>query len=68
MKYDQVWDNQWEDAPTRACLACCDCGLVHDVEFRIKDGKFQWRFTRNNRATGQIRRYRKELKCLPKRT
>ena len=45
-------------------LACCDCGLVHDLQFRIKmanvDGRLKnsvfMRARRNNRATGQKRR------------
>lgn len=37
-------------------MACCDCGLVHDIEFWIEDDVVLMRFARNNRATGQIRR------------
>lgn len=37
-------------------MACCDCGLVHDMDFRIVEGKIQFRARRNNRATGQLRR------------
>jgi hypothetical protein len=55
-------------------LACCDCGLVHDVEFRVvkrdpKTGmpmvmdeseyRVELRMRRNNRATGQVRRWDK---------
>ena len=29
-------------------IVCCDCGLVHDMEFRSR---------RNNRSTGQVRRH-----------
>ncbi len=58
-------------------MACCDCGLVHDMEFRTvkiieenEDGTWQaddldfktyrvlMRLRRNNRSTGQIRRYK----------
>lgn len=40
-------------------LACCDCGLVHDI--LVEAGKKGVTFTiqRNNRATGQKRRYLK---------
>jgi hypothetical protein len=42
-------------------MACCDCGLVHDIQFRVKkDIKNRYsvimRMRRNNRSTGQIRR------------
>src|SRR4051794_26884795 len=38
-------------------LACCDCGLVHDVEFWVEGGNVMMRFARDNRATGQKRRH-----------
>lgn len=47
-------------------IACCDCGLVHDYDFRVRDkatGKLirgvtvEWRCSRNERSTGQLRRY-----------
>ena len=37
-------------------LACCDCGLVHDVVFVYEDGKLGMAVKRNNRATGQRRK------------
>lgn len=46
-------------------MMCCDCGLVHDIEFDIEfdeiTGKDRpiFRVRRNNRSTGQARRYRK---------
>lgn len=43
-------------------LACCDCGLVHDMEFRLmpslNGGKhIHFRVARNNRSTALIRRH-----------
>lgn len=41
-------------------MACCDCGLVHDMDFRIvgdKAKRIQFRVARNNRSTGQVRRW-----------
>ena len=53
-----------EDRPYK--MACCDCGLVHDIEFWIDEGTdggahVAMRVARNNRATatGQMRRHRK---------
>jgi len=39
-------------------LQCCDCGLVHRMDFRIVGGRVQFRAYRHNRATAQIRRAR----------
>lgn len=41
-------------------LACCDCGLVHVINFTVKKNRdLMVHFTRDNRATGQIRRHLK---------
>lgn len=38
-------------------MACCDCGLVHDMQFRMDDlGQVNFRARRNTRSTGQLRR------------
>lgn len=39
-------------------MACCDCGLVHNVEFRVYEGRVQWRMFRNARSTAMVRRHR----------
>lgn len=36
-------------------LACCDCGLVHDILVEAK-GSVVFTINKNNRATGQKRR------------
>ncbi len=41
-------------------LECCDCGLVHRMDFRIYRGRVQFRAFRHDRATGQIRRWMKK--------
>lgn len=38
-------------------MACCDCGLVHSLVFRIEGDRVQFRASRNNRSTGQMRRH-----------
>ena len=57
--YDQTEDGEWYEAPSKQRIACCDCGLAHDYEFRIVEGRVQYRIRRNNRATAQIRRHLK---------
>jgi hypothetical protein len=43
-------------------LACCDCGLVHDMEFRASEGdRVEFRARRNNRATAAKRRTRESV-------
>ena len=41
-------------------LACCDCGLVHTVDFKVikcgRGHKTIFRVFRNNRATAAMRR------------
>jgi hypothetical protein len=37
-------------------LGCCDCGLVHDIKFKVDKKQALFKIRRNNRATGQIRR------------
>lgn len=39
-------------------MACCDCGLVHRVRFKVKGPYLVFRMWRDTRATGQIRRHR----------
>jgi hypothetical protein len=42
-------------------MACCDCGLVHTINFRIKDKRVQFQVFRNNRSTAMVRRHMKEI-------
>ena len=48
-------------------LGCCDCGLVHNVQFRIEGDKVQFRMSRNNRSTTALRngmkRRSEPIKC-----
>jgi len=58
--YEEAEDGEWIDAAARGHkIQCCDCGLVHDYDFRVVDGRVQFRAKRNNRATGQVRRHQK---------
>lgn len=66
MKYTQVYDGEWIQ-PTRYGykLACCDCGLVHIVNFRTKNGKIQLQPSRDRRATAAKRREGKKIGKYP---
>jgi hypothetical protein len=60
MKYYRVTDGEWfEPEQQNHKLACCDCGLVHTINFRIKKGNVQMQATRNKRSTALIRRHKK---------
>ena len=56
MSYEKPEENEWVQPVTKDYrMACCDCGLVHNMDFRIKSGKVQFRVRRNNRATAGMR-------------
>jgi hypothetical protein len=59
MKYKNQNDGDWIKVIHRKHkIMCCDCGLVHDFNFRIRKGKIQFQAFRNQRSTGQARRHR----------
>lgn len=42
-----VDDGEWVTiAWTKQHEKCCDCGLEHTVDYRVEDGKLQFRATR----------------------
>ena len=59
MKYDQFVKDEWYRLKLDGWKhCCCDCGLVHKVYFKIiNKSNLEARFERDERATGQIRRY-----------
>ena len=58
MTFTRVRDGEWVQPLRRGYrLACCDCGLVHTLNFRIHEKRIQFQVFRNARATGQVRRY-----------
>jgi len=40
-------------------MRCCDCDLVHRLDFRVENDRAQFRCFRDNRATAAARRKRK---------
>ncbi len=56
-KYPRPKDGEWIQPVRKGYrMACCDCGLVHTLNFRIHKGRIQFQAERNNRSTGQMRR------------
>lgn len=61
MRYEKVESGEWVQPQRKGYkMMCCDCGLVHVMDFRIvKQGKgqgIQFRAFRNERATAAARR------------
>ena len=57
MRYDLPKAGQWVQPIRRGYkLACCDCHLVHRVDFRVYRGRAQFRVFRANRSTAAMRR------------
>lgn len=51
------WTDWFQPVPTGYKMSCCDCGLVHGVDFRILNGRVQLRVQRLNRSTAMKRRW-----------
>lgn len=61
MRFTKPESGEWVQPIRRGYkLACCDCGLVHRLDFRIHKGRTQFRAFRNERSTGQMRRWMKK--------
>jgi len=59
MRYAKPKAGEWIQPVRKAYkLCCCDCGLVHELDFRIVNRRIQFRAKRNERSTGQVRRHR----------
>jgi hypothetical protein len=67
--YEQPQANEWVQPVVKDYkMACCDCGLVHNLDFRIHEGRVQFRARRNNRSTAMLRRrHKRELDEAKKR-
>lgn len=68
-KFEQVQSGQWVQPRRRGYkMCCCDCGLVHTMNFRIvKSGRgsfIQLQAFRNERSTALSRRAKKKVTVL----
>lgn len=52
----QIYDGSWYLLSGYVRDVCCDCGMVHDAEFKVEDGKIMFRYTVNRRETRAERR------------
>ncbi len=57
MRYVQVTDGEWVQPIRKGYrVTCCDCGLVHRINIRVRKGKVQFQAFRDNRATARRRK------------
>lgn len=57
--YEEHREGEWHRPIEKGYkMCCCDCGLVHTVDFRIHEGHVELRVFRNNRSTAMVRRHR----------
>ncbi len=59
--YSAVVEGEWTEMRMRGHREqCCDCGLIHRIDYRIltkgKRRELQFRCWRDDKATGKIRR------------
>ena len=62
--YPMAEENEWiKPIMKNYGMACCDCGLVHRIDFKVvrwgRGHKIWMRLRRDQRATGQLRRHMK---------
>lgn len=64
MKYPRLIDGEGAEfrSGERFKLACCDCGLVHQIVIVARGGKVGLAMKRDNRATGAMRRWNQRWK------
>lgn len=57
-QYPQVKAGEWVQPDRKGYkMRCCDCGLVHRMEFRVYHRHIQLRAWRDERAMAQVRRH-----------
>jgi len=58
-KFKQVGPGEWQQPVRKGYkMACCDCGLVHNIDFRIVNRHIQLRAFRNERSTAAMRAWK----------
>ena len=63
MKYPVFESGEWITPNVKDFkIACCSCGLVHKMSFRVEAGIFQIKMDRDNRATAAMRRHKRGTK------
>lgn len=54
--YEKIKAGEWLRPKVKGFkMACCDCGLVHTLDFRVHTGRAEFRAYRDTRATKRLR-------------
>lgn len=61
-KYRQIYDGDWEPLNKTEIVACCDCSLVHIIKYRVRKGRPEVQYRRDNRRTAALRRHKEKEK------
>lgn len=57
VSYDVISYGEWTRPRMRNFREqCCDCGLIHRLDFKIVNGRIEFRTRRDDRATAAARR------------
>jgi hypothetical protein len=57
LSYDVISYGEWTRPRMKNFREqCCDCGLIHRLDFRIANGRIDFRTRRDDRATAAARR------------
>lgn len=54
-KGSEVEEGEWYQPTSKHRERCCDCGLIHIVEYKVEDGKIWMRVWRDNAATARTK-------------
>ena len=57
MRVRQIMDGVWHKPSDY--IGCCDCGLIHRIEYRIRKGKVERCVWRRDRMSNQRRKKKK---------
>lgn len=61
--YQQLQDGEWVRPVKRGHVdQCCDCGLVHVIDYVIENGVLYFRARRDPRLTAAARRAKAKVK------
>ena len=59
MKYETLRDGEWWRCGMKgASLMCCECSLVHVINFRRRGGQLEIQLIQDDRVTAAARRKR----------
>lgn len=57
-KVIQLVDGEWQPLGPNRVHYCCDCGLAHNLQFKLEGGVIYEKWTRNKKETVKARKKR----------